>query len=195
MQRDENGILWILVCIKPTMLRDDDTGGAIMPIAKLHLMEQGYKAIWPHYAATRKAPRNRRAKIREWREHRGRYPGLLYAGLPGGLGVDPIESTPGVRGIVRFGAAVEPVPPRVINAERARFLTADGLTDPPPWLGEGGEIVYAKGDSIRSPFDVWHKYQAIVETDDGEIVRAWREDASGRRLWFAYHHHEIEAAS
>lgn len=186
MNRAAAGQLWVLVCIKPAMLRDD-AGADLGPIARMHLQEQGYDVLWLHYSAVRE----RRGK--KWRVLHSRYPGLLYAGAGERQGFGPIDNTPGVLRMLRFGTDLALVPLRVIKAERATMLNAEGLTDPPPWVGRRGEAVYAPGQSVRSPHDAWAKYAAIVEADDGEVVRAWRE-VSGKRLWFNYDHSELETA-
>lgn len=186
MNRDQNGQLWVLVCIKPAMLRDD-AGADLGPIARMHLREQGYDVLWLHYGAVRE----RRGK--KWRVLRSRYPSLLYAAAGERQGFGPIDNTPGVVRMLRFGSDLALVPSRVIEAERSTMKNAEGLTDPPPWVGARGEAVYAAGQSVRSPHDAWAEYAAIVEADDGEVVRAWRE-VSGKRLWFSYHHHDVELA-
>lgn len=182
-RRDDSGRLWVLVCFKPRM------GADLGPIARMHLLEQGYDVLWPHYSTLVPGRRGRPPR----RVLRSRYPGMLYCGADEKQGFRPIDYTPGVARIIRFGTDVAYVPASVIDAERTRCLNAEGLTEPPSWIGARGEAVYDRGDAIRSPHNAWAKYVAIVEADDGEVVKAWRMVA-GKRLWFSYHHHEVERA-
>ncbi|MCP4700028.1 MAG: transcription/translation regulatory transformer protein RfaH [Gammaproteobacteria bacterium] len=109
-------------------------------IAVENLSRQGYCCYFP--------------RIKQWRKRRGKrylvieafFPGYLFVSLdPYHANTAPIRSTRGVRGLVRFGQQLHPVPDEVIVSLKQRTDAEDVIELEPVDFKSGQEVRIEKG--------------------------------------------------